>query len=223
MPGEGPRTAASRINDYKRYWDEGRETMPPARRAEIILERIKYQLNYVYEKLPFYRSHYDEHGFSPGEVRTLEDFTTKVPIVTKKMLIEDQAVNRPFGSYLGAERNELARVHGSSGTAGTPTMYGVSRTDWLRGGETNAMGMWCAGVRPDDLVQITYPFTLFFGGWGVLDAVERIGATAFPTGSVVPTDRQIELLRSLGCDVLCGTPSYLAHLSSRAGELGHAK
>lgn len=222
MFGERTRTAASRLSDYKRYWDEERETMPAALRSELILERVKYQLHYVYERLPFYREHYDKHGFAPGDVRTLEDFTTKVPIITKKMLIEDQAQHPPFGSYLGVERTDLARVHGSSGTAGTPTMYGVSRRDWLRGGETNAMGMWCAGVRPDDLVQITYPFSLFFGGWGVLDAVERIGACAFPTGSVVPTDRQILLLNELGCDVLTGTPSYVTHLAHRAAELGKA-
>ncbi|MGB6059226.1 MAG: hypothetical protein WBF71_13295, partial [Microthrixaceae bacterium] len=217
----GRRTVERRLNDYRRYWDEERETLPTPERDVLILERLQAQLHYVYEKLPFYRRHYDAHGFKPDMVRSLEDFTTRVPIITKKMLVEDQGEHPPFGSYLGVERNDLARVHGSSGTTGTPTMYGVSKHDWLRGRELSAMGMWCAGIRPDDLVQITYPFSLFFGGWGVLDAVERIGATAFPTGSVVPTDRQIGLMHDLGCDVVAGTPSYIAHLGARAKELGY--
>lgn len=215
------RTAKERQTGYKRFWDEERETMPVRARDALILSRVQAQLHYAYEKLPFYRNHYDAHGFHPDQVRSLEDFTTKVPVITKKMLVENQKEHPPFGTYLGAERDELARIHGSSGTTGTPTMYGVSRTDWARGGQVNAMGLWCAGIRPDDLVQITYPFSLFFGGWGVLDAVELIGATAFPTGSVVPTDRQIELMHDLTCDVLTGTPSYVAHLGRRAAEMGY--
>jgi len=205
---------------YKRFWDEERETMPSAQRNKIILERLQFQLDYAYNRLPFYREHYDSKGFHPSSVKSLEDFSTKVPIITKQMLVEEQTAYPPFGRYLGVEASELIRIHGSSGTTGKPTMYGVSAKDWIRGGEVSVMGLWCVGVRPHHRVQITYPFSLFFGGWGVLDATERIGATAFPTGSVVPTDRQIELLKALSCDVLCGTPSYLSHLAGRAGELG---
>ncbi len=86
---------------YKRYWDEERETMNPVERERIILERIRLQLDYVYHKLPFYRKLYDEAKLRIEEIRSLEDFTTKVPIVTKKMLVEDQVANPPFGSYAG--------------------------------------------------------------------------------------------------------------------------
>lgn len=194
--------------------------MDPARRAARILERLQHQLRYAYEKLPFYRRLYDEHGFRPDSVRSLEDFTTKVPIVTKKMLVADQAAHPPFGSYLGVERSQLARIHGSSGTMGTPTMYGVSHHDWAHAAQLHSMALWCAGVRPDDLVQITFPFTLFFGGWGILQACETLGAASFPSGTMVTTERQIELLQRLQSDVLVATPSYLVHLGNRAVELG---
>src|SRR4051794_40526415 len=118
---------------YRRYWDEERETMDPREREKLVLERIKHQLRYVYAELPFYRRHYDAHGFKPDQVRTLEDFTTKVPVIKKRMLVEDQRENPVFGSYAGIkDTEEIARIHGSSGTSGTPTMYSVSRKDWER-------------------------------------------------------------------------------------------
>ncbi|NMM87399.1 phenylacetate--CoA ligase [Rhodococcus sp. SRB_17] len=203
-----------------RFWDEARETMPRFERDRVILERVQHQLHYAYENLPFYRRHYDNHEFKPSDVQSLADFTAKVPVITKKMLVANQEQYPPFGDYLGVPRNQLARIHGSSGTTGKPTMYGVSHSDWDRARDTSAMALWSAGVRPDDVVQITFPFALFFGGWGVLQATEQIGATTFPTGSVVPTDQQINLMHTLDCTVVVGTPSYLVHLAQRSRELG---
>jgi len=140
--GSRRRSAAERIAGYQRFWDEEREAMPRRQRDAIILERLQHQLRYAYETLPFYRRHYDAHGFTPGQVRSLEEFTTKVPVVTKKDLVADQAAHPPFGSYLGVDPRDIARVHGSSGTMGSPTMYGVSHTDWARCGRAMAMGLW---------------------------------------------------------------------------------
>ncbi len=214
------RSTKARLGEYKRYWDEERETMDPKKREMLILDRLRRQLSYVYDKLPFYRAHYDEHGFKPDMVTSLEDFTTRVPIITKKMLVEDQAAHPPFGSYLGASREELIRIHGSSGTMGKPTMYGVSKDDWERAGEFSCMALWCAGIRPDDVVHISLPFTLFFGGWGVLQAAEKLGACSFPAGTMIATERQLELLGNLSCDVIIATPSYVQHLASKAKGLG---
>lgn len=215
-----PVTVDNRRQEPRRYWDQQRETMDPAQREQLVLERLQHQLHYVYETMPFYRRHYDAAGFQPDQVRTLADFTARVPVITKKMLVQDQAENPPFGSYLGVEPNELARIHGSSGTMGTPTMYGVSKNDWERAGRTAAMAWWTAGLRPADLIQITFPFSLFFGGWGVLQASELIGATVFPSGATVPTDKQIEFLHRLGTTAVVGTPSYHVHLANRALEIG---
>jgi phenylacetate-CoA ligase len=213
-------TRAQRLGHEREFWDKERETRDPAERSALILHRLRHQLEYVYATMPFYRRHYDAHGFKPDQVRTLDDFTTRVPVITKKMLVADQAEHPPFGSYLGVARTDLARIHGSSGTMGTPTMYGVSWQDWQRAGQTAAMAFWTAGIRPQDLVQITFPFSLFFGGWGVIQACEVIGATTFPPGATVPTDKQIEFLFRLGTTALIGTPSYHVHLANRALELG---
>jgi phenylacetate-CoA ligase len=215
-----PRSASTDERGFPRFWDEDRETLAPAARAEIILERIQHQLRYVYEELPFYRKHYDEHGFHPSRVRSLEDFTTKVPVISKKLLVADQAANPPFGSYAGKfSPGEIARIHGSSGTSGTPTFYAVSKKDWDRAADVHAMAQWCAGIRPDDTAQIGFPFGLFFGGWGVLQGLERIGATVFPLG-VTESQKHLDLITKLGSTVFSATPSYCIHLLSVAEKMG---
>ena len=65
-----------------------------------------------------------------------------------------------------------------------PTLYRVSRQDWERAADVAAMAQWCGGIRPDDILQIYFPFSLFFGGWGVLQGAERIGAATFPLGAI---------------------------------------
>jgi phenylacetate-CoA ligase len=205
---------------FRRYWDEERETRDPRERDKLILERIKHQLHYVYEELPFYRRHYDAHGFKPGDVQTLEDFTTKVPVVKKKMLVEDQREHPIFGSYAGVTKTEdIARIHGSSGTSGTPTMYSVSRKDWERSREVTALAMWAIGARPGDIAQISFPFSLFFGGWGVLQGLEAIGVTTFPLGNI-DSQRHLELMQKVGSTIFSGTPSYCQHLIGTAAKYG---
>ncbi|MBC9734304.1 phenylacetate--CoA ligase family protein [Nocardioides marmotae] len=217
---QGPRSTATDERGFPRFWDEERETMPRDRRDELVLARIQHQLRYVYDELPFYRRHYDAHGFHPDDVKTLEDFTRKVPVITKKMLVADQQANPPFGSYTPEiPAADLARVHGSSGTSGVPTLYGVSRRDWDRAADVHAMAQWCGGVRPSDLVQVGFPFGLFFGGWGVVQGVERIGAALFPLG-VAESEKHLEFLERLRPTVFSGTPSYCMHLISVAQEAG---
>ncbi|MEU9822019.1 phenylacetate--CoA ligase family protein [Pseudonocardia alni] len=209
---------------FARFWDAERETRDPRDRDAVVLDRIRHQLHYVYDRLPFYRRHYDAHGFHPDDVRSLADFTAKVPVITKRMLVADQAEHPPFGSYTrdfsGPDGSTgIARIHGSSGTSGTPTLYAVSRGDWDRAADVHAMAQWCAGVRPDDIAQVGFPFGLFFGGWGVLQGLERIGATVFPLG-VTDSERHLELIGRLGSTVFTATPSYCVHLLSVAERMG---
>ena len=205
---------------YNRYWDEERETMEPRLRERLILARMRHQLAYVYECLPFYRRHYDAHGFKPEQVRSIEDFQTKVPVVTKKMLVEDQAEHPLFGSYAGEfEEADVARIQGSSGTSGTPTLYRVSRGDWERSAEVAALALWSTGIRPDDVAQVSFPFSLFFGGWGVVQGLERLGATCLPLGAI-ESARHLELIERIRPTVFSGTPSYCQHLATEAGRRG---
>jgi phenylacetate-CoA ligase len=101
-----------------------------------------------------------------------------------------------------------------------PTVYGVGREDWERAADVFALTQWAMGVRPDDLVQFAFPFSLFFGGWGVLYGAERLGASCFPIGAN-DTQRHVELLFRLGSTVLEATPSYVLHMAEVARSLGY--
>lgn len=206
--------------NYKKYWNEERETLNPEVRNKLILKRIKDQLEYVYNNLPFYRKHYDNHNFKPSDVKTLEDFTTKVPIITKKMLVEDQKNNPIFGSYAGQFKpEEIARIQGSSGTSGTPTFYQVSKDDWERASEMHAMALWSTGLRPTDTIQFGFAFSMFFGGWGILQGAEKLGATIFPLGAT-ESDKHLDLIERLQPSTFVGTISYCMHLLDKARSRG---
>lgn len=202
------------------YWDREKETRPRAEREREVLVLLQRQLHRAYAELPFYRSHYDAHDFHPDQVRSLADYTRLVPVITKKMLRADQAANPPFGSYLGVPESEIARVHGSSGTSGAPTLYGISRGDWEHIADVMAQGFYTAGMRPEDRVQLATVFGLFIGGWGSLLGCERIGATTFPIGAG-ETEQQLELMYRVGSTVLISTPTYALHMLEQASSLGY--
>ncbi|MET0050022.1 MAG: AMP-binding protein, partial [Candidatus Thiodiazotropha sp.] len=207
-----------RSNDEP-FWDRIRETASEQQRNDRILERIKIQLDYVYPGIPFYRKLYDAHGVTPEDIRSLEDFTQKIPVVTKPMLRQSQEDFPPFGDYLGIEFNEVARIQGTSGTTGQPTLFAISKADWEQISEQQALQCWGAGMRPDDIVQIVFPLSLYVGGWGLLGAAERIGAKVLPMAGG-DTLRQILMLQQVGATVICGTPSFCLHILETARAEG---
>ena len=205
--------------EYPRYWDTERETMQAEDRQALILQRLLSQVEYAYHSLPFYRRLYDAHGVRPKDIRSMDDFTKRVPVVTKDMLREDQQEHPPFGSGAGVRNEDIVRVYASSGTTGTPTLYGISRHDWDRAADAQAMAAWAMGVRPDDVVHFLFPFGMFVGGWAILHGTSRLGATNFPAGAL-DSRKHIEMMRQLGSTVLAGTPSYCLHLGEVAKDMG---
>ena len=201
------------------FWDRAKETRPRAEREADILAGLQRQLHYAYETLGFYRRHYDAHKFHPDQVTSLDDFTRRVPIITKDMLRESQVAHPPFGDYLGVPLSEVIRIHGSSGTSGKPTLYALSRKDWDYIAGVMAQGFYTCGVRPTDIVQMATVFSLFMGGWGALLGIERLGGTCFPLGAG-ETERQLELMWRIGSTVLITTPTYALHMLETARKLG---
>ncbi|MGN6770443.1 MAG: phenylacetate--CoA ligase family protein [Rhizobiaceae bacterium] len=202
------------------YWDRAKETRTREEREAEVLALLRKQLRYVYDNLDFYRRHYDQHGFHPDQVRSLDDFTSRVPIITKQMLRDSQAEHPAFGGYLGVKMSDVVRIHGSSGTSGKPTLYAFSRKDWDYVADVMAQGLYTCGVRSGDVVQLATVFSLFMGGWGALLGVERLGATVFPLGAG-ETERQLELMYRVGSTVLITTPTYALHMLETARSLGY--
>jgi phenylacetate-CoA ligase len=195
--------------------------MEPERRAEVVLGKLKGQLAWAWERSPFYRRLWGEAGVSPASLRTLADLA-RFPAVTKADIRSDQEEHPPFGSNLCCPPTAIARIHGTSGTSGRPTIFAISRGDWQRIGAAHARIMWGFGVRPEDTVFIGSFFSLYMGSWAALAGVGALGARAFPFGAGVPgqTERALEYLKLIHPSVFYGTPSYALHLARVAREHG---
>jgi phenylacetate-CoA ligase len=210
-----------RPRDEQPYWFPRRETMPADERDDAILARIRHVMTYCWERSPFYRRKWEAAGIDPDRIRSLEDFE-RVPITTKEELRATQAEHPPFGDYLCVDESEVHHVHGTSGTSGRPTAFGISRDDWRVIANEHARVLWAMGVRPADTVFIGSFFSLYLGSWGALLGSERLGARAFPFGAGAPgqTARAVVWLREMRPTVFYGTPSYALHLAEVAREAG---
>lgn len=204
--------------DGSRYWFPRRETMPAADREAAILGRLQEVCAYAYEHAPFYRRKWDDAGFHPSQLKSLEDFESRVPVVTKADLRAAQEAHPPFGDYLCVPEGEVFHVHGTSGTTGRPTAFGVSRADWSTIANAHARIMWGMGMRPGDTICVAAIFSLYMGSWGALAGAERLGAKAFPfgAGAAGMSSRCAQWLDILKPAGFYGTPTYAIHLAETA-------
>jgi phenylacetate-CoA ligase len=152
--------------------------------------------------VPHYRAAFDAVGLRPGDVRTLDDLA-RVPLTSK----EDLRANYPFGMF-AVPREEVVRVHASSGTTGRPTVVGYTRGDLDVWSEVMARSIHAAGGRPGDIVHVAYGYGLFTGGLGAHYGAERAGCTVIPM-SGGQTEKQVQLIRDLKPNIIMVTPSYM--------------
>ncbi len=203
-----------------RYWFGRRETMPAAEREQAILQRLQTVFAYAYEHAPFYRRKWDEAGFHPGQLKSLEDFENKVPVVQKKDLREAQSRCPPFGDYLCIPEQDVFHIHGTSGTTGRPTAFAIGRDDWNAIANAHARIMWGMGLRPGDTICVAAVFSLYMGSWGALAGGERLGAKCFPfgAGATGMSARCVQWLDMIKPTAFYGTPTYALHLAQVAAE-----
>jgi phenylacetate-CoA ligase len=175
--------------------------------------RLNAMVRRVYHRVPFYKSLFDEAGLHPDDIQSLEDLK-HIPFTTK----DDLRHNYPYGMFaVGVER--MIRLHASSGTTGQPTAVGYTRGDLETWTELVARIVVQAGVRCQDIAQISFGYGLFTGGFGLHYGLEKVGATVLPVSSG-NTRRQIRLMRDFGSTVLVSTPSYALHMAEVAKEEG---
>ena len=204
------------------YWDRRVETMDPAERDGLILDKLRQQVRYAYERSSFYHDFYSESGVDPTNLRSFEEFR-QLPILTKDDIRLDQEAHPPWGSLLCILEEEVFHVHGTSGTTGRPTVFGIGRDDWERIAEAHARILWSVGLRPGDCVIIAAVFSLYIGSWGALMGAERLGARCFPFGAGAPgqTERALEWIGLVKPVALYGTPSYALYLAEVAKGMGY--
>jgi phenylacetate-CoA ligase len=196
----------------QKYWDEKYETMPVAELKKFQLRQLRETVEWVYERVPFYRRKLDEAGVKPKGIKALEDIA-KLPFTVKNDLRD----NYPFG-LCAVPLTQVVRVHASSGTTGKPITGPYTAEDLQQWTECMARNLWAAGVRPDDIAQNAYGHGLFTGGLGFHQGLSRLGCTVVPTSSGL-TERQITLMKDFGVTGLFSTPSYALTIAERAAEM----
>ena len=177
------------------------------------LEGIKKTVVACYENVPFYKKSFDEAGFDPYSVSSLEDLS-RAPFVCKQDLRDEY----PFG-MLAVPREDVREIHMSSGTTGAATVGAYTEHDLKFWAECFGRGIAYAGGGRSDVVQICYGYGLFTGGLGAHYGSLFSGATTIPI-SAGNTERQIRVLREMGSTILCCTPSYAMHIADTAIEMG---
>ena len=195
------------------FWNEKIETMPRDELAALQSERLRNIVAYVYERVPFYKEKFDQMGLKPDDIRGVEDLG-KLPF-TKKTDLRD---TYPFGMF-AVPREELIRIHASSGTTGKPTVVGYTRDDLQVWAEVCARCFALSGARPGDMFQNAYGYGLFTGGLGMHYGAEYMGISVIPV-SGGNTARQIMILQDFQPDVMACTPSYALTLADRLLEEG---
>src|SRR6478735_7926410 len=178
--------------------------VPPYDRGELEalqLERLRSTLRTAYDRVPHYRQAFDTAGAHPDDVASLADLA-RFPFTTKA----DLRANYPFGMF-AVPREQVARVHASSGTTGKPTVVGYTHDDIETWAELMARSIRAAGGRPGDLVHVAYGYGLFTGGLGAHYGAERLGCTVVPVSGGM-TERQVQLIRDFEPRVIMVTPSY---------------
>jgi len=194
-------------------FDIANETMPREQLEAVQLRRLKDLCGRVYANVPFYKNKFDERGVSPADVRSLSDLTL-LPFTEK----QDLRNHYPFGLF-AVPRDNVVRIHASSGTTGKSTVVGYTRRDIKNWAELMARSFTAAGAGPKDVIHVAYGYGLFTGGLGAHYGGERLGATVVPMSGGA-TRRQVMLLRDFGATVLCCTPSYSLYLYEAALESG---
>ena len=166
------------------------------------LQRLQWSLKHAYDNVPHYKAAFDAKGVHPSDMKQLSDLA-KFPFMTKKDLRD----NYPFGLF-AVPREQVSRIHASSGTTGKPTVVGYTAKDIDTWANLVARSIRASGGRPGDIIHIAYGYGLFTGGLGAHYGAERLGCTVIPM-SGGQTEKQVQLIQDFKPDIIMVTPSYM--------------
>jgi phenylacetate-CoA ligase len=193
--------------------DRAAETMPRDDLSALQLRRLKETVTRAYNKVPHVRAKLDAAGVAPDHIKSLADIE-RVPFSVKADLRD----NFPFGLF-AVPREQLLRLHASSGTTGKPTVVGYTRGDLDLWSELMARSLACMGARPGDIFHNAFGYGLFTGGLGFHYGAERLGLTTLPVSGGA-TERQVLLMQDFGARILGATPSYALNIAEVASGMG---
>ena len=196
-----------------------RNTLDPieiASRDEIQalqLSRMKWSLRHAYDNVAMYKKRFDDAGVHPDDLKSLSDLA-KFPFTYKNDLRD----HYPFGLF-AVPRDQIARIHASSGTTGKATVVGYTKNDVSMWADMVARSMRASGTKPGDIVNIVYGYGLFTGGLGAHYGAERLGCTVVPVSGGM-TERQVTLIQDFKPSTIMVTPSYMLNILEQFHKMG---
>jgi len=195
----------------------GLDAIEHASRDEIEalqLKRLKWTLAHAYDNVPHYKAAFDAAGVHPSDLKQLSDIS-KFPFTTKA----DLRNNYPYGMF-AVPREQISRIHASSGTTGKPTVVGYTKGDLDNWANLVARSICAGGGRAGDIVHVAYGYGLFTGGLGAHYGAERLGCTVIPM-SGGQTEKQVQLIADFKPDIIMVTPSYFCNILEEMKRQGH--
>lgn len=201
------------------FWNRHTETMPRAQLDALHLQRLQALVHYVYERSPFYRNKFDDARLKPSDIRSLEDFKTKVPLTDKSEFIDHQLANPPYGSTLAVSLDLVSHHCETSGTTGKPLAIPYSMYDTVRFGESWIYGFWALGIRPIDSFYFAFGWGNFAGFWSAYWAARRLGCRVI-SGGGLDTKGHIHAIMRQKPTVLISTPTFALRMAAVAHEMG---
>ena len=196
-----------------KYYEYDIECAPREALRWMQTNKLRAMVQNCYDNIPFYRKKLEEIGLLPGDITSIDD-VKKLPFTYK----QDLRDTYPFGLF-AVGRDQLVRIHASSGTTGKQTVVGYTKEDIEAWAVCCARSIVAAGGHTDDFVHVSYGYGLFTGGLGLHYGAEKLGATAIPVSSG-NTARQIQIMRDFGSDILCCTPSYAMFIGETLRDEG---
>ena len=196
-----------------------RSTLEPIETAStdeiqaLQLERMQWSLNHAYDNVAMYRKRFDEAGVHPDDLKSLPDLS-KFPFTHKNDLRDYY----PFGLF-AVPRDQITRIHASSGTTGKATVVGYTKNDVDMWADMVARSMRASGTKPGDLVNIVYGYGLFTGGLGAHYGAEKLGCTVVPVSGGM-TERQVTLIKDFKPSTIMVTPSYMLNILEQFHKMG---
>ncbi|WP_367390789.1 phenylacetate--CoA ligase family protein [Lewinella sp. LCG006] len=195
------------------FYNPSVETLPLGKLRQLQSERLRIQVNRLYEKVPFYRQQFIAAGILPGDIKGIEDLA-RLPFTRKNDLRD----HYPYGMF-ATPMEEVRRIHASSGTTGKPTVVGYNQHDLGVFNEVVARSLVAAGARPGMRLHNAYGYGLFTGGLGMHGGATRLGMAVIPVSGGM-TDRQLTILQDFAPEVICCTPSYAQTLAAECARRG---
>jgi len=165
------------------------------------LQRLQWSVRHTYDNVAPFRAKCDAKGVHPDDLKQLSDLSL-FPFMTKADLRD----HYPFGLF-AAPRDQITRLHASSGTTGKSVVMGYTAADLDTWAQLVARSLRAAGVKPGEMVHNAYGYGMFTGGLGAHYGIERLGCTVVPV-SGGQTVKQVQQIIDFRPDAIMVTPSF---------------